>query len=271
MAAKELYRYLRLTYFFTAKAIKGMLTYKWSFLANCISQALDYSVTFLLMWIMISAFRTMNGWNAYEVMLLYAFSLFAYGIAGTFFFNIMNLVPGQILKGAFDDVLVKPVKILPYLMSSSFICNYIAHMTLSAIVMAVCMKMLKLPLTLRFLGTAAGILLCGSLIYAGLFLIVTASAFLAAKIDVLFQVMYFFRETSYYPVSIFPRVIQVIVTILVPYGFVNYYPLRAFLKKEDNAVFGWAAAWGPFVSVLFFAVSCFIFVKCAKCYKSSGS
>ena len=46
MAAKGLYRYLRLTYFFTAKAIKGMLTYRWSFLANCISQALDYSVTF---------------------------------------------------------------------------------------------------------------------------------------------------------------------------------------------------------------------------------
>lgn len=271
MVAKGLYRYLRLTYFFTTKTIKGMLTYRWSFLANCISQALDYSVTFLLMWIMVSAFDTMNGWNAYEVMLLYAFSLLAYGIAGTFFFNIMNLVPGQILKGTFDDVLVKPVKILPYLISSSFICNYIAHMTLSVVVMTVCVKALKLPFTWRFLGRTAGILLCGSLIYAGLFLIVTAQAFLAAKIDTLFQVMYFFREVSYYPVSVFPKIIQVIVTTLVPYGFVNYYPLRALLGKEDNAVFGRAAAWGPLVSVLFFGIACIIFVRCAKCYKSSGS
>lgn len=54
-----------------------------------------------------------------------------------FSLNIMNLVPGQILRGTFDDVLVKPVKILPYLISSSFICNYVAHMTLSAIVVAV--------------------------------------------------------------------------------------------------------------------------------------
>lgn len=271
MVAKGLYRYLKLAYYFTAKAIKGMLTYRWSFVANCISQALDYSVTFLLMWIMISAFDTMNGWNAYEVMMLYAFSLFAYGIAGTFFFNIMNLVPGQILKGTFDDVLLKPVKILPYLISSSFICNYIAHMTLSAVVVAICMRALNLSFTGQFLGSAAGILLCGSLVYAGLFLIVTASAFLAAKIDALFQVMYFFREVSYYPVSIFPRAIQVIVTTLVPYGFVNYYPLRALLGKEDNAVFGWAAAWGPLVTTLFFAAACFIFVRSAKCYKSSGS
>ena len=251
MVAKGLYRYLKLAYYFTAKAIKGMLTYRWSFVANCISQALDYSVTFLLMWIMISSFDTMNGWNAYEVMLLYAFSLFAYGIAGTFFFNIMNLVPGQILKGTFDDVLLKPVKILPYLISSSFICNYIAHMTLSAVVVAICMRALKISFTWQFWGSAAGILLCGSLVYAELFLIVTASAFLAAKNDALFQVMYFFREVSYYPVSIFPRAIQVIVTTLVPYGFVNYYPHRALLGKEDNAVFGWAAAWGPLVTTLF--------------------
>lgn len=271
MAAKGLYRYLRLTYLFAAKTIKGMLTYRWSFLANCISQALDYSVTFLLMWIMISAFHTMNGWNPYEVMLLYAFSLFAYGIAGTFFFNILNLVPGQILRGTFDDVLVKPVKILPYLISSSFICNYAAHMTLSTIVVAVCMKALNLSLTWRFLGMAAEILLFGSLIYAGLFLLVTASAFFAAKIDALFQIMYFFREVSYYPVSVFPRVIQVIVTTLVPYGFVNYYPLRALLGKEDDVIFGRAAAWGPLVAVLFFTAACFIFVRSAKCYKSSGS
>ncbi len=237
MVAKGLYRYLKLAYYFTAKAIKGMLTYRWSFLANCISQALDYSVTFLLMWIMISAFDTMNGWNAYEVMLLYAFSLFAYGIAGTFFFNIMNLVPGQILKGTFDDVLLKPVKILPYLISSSFICNYIAHMTLSAVVVAICMRALKISFTWQFLGSAAGILLCGSLVYAGLFLIVTASAFLAAKNDALFQVMYFFREVSYYPVSIFPRAIQVIVTTLVPYGFVNIRVGRGVGAACDYAVF----------------------------------
>lgn len=271
MAAKGLYRYLRLTYFFTKKAVKGMMTFRWSFLFNCISQALDYSVTFLLMWIMISAFGDMDGWNAYEVMLLYACSLFAYGIAGTFFFNIMNLLPGQILRGAFDDVLVKPVKVLPYLISSSFICNYIAHMTLSAIVMAVCLRALRIPVTVCLLRKAAGILFAGSLIYGGLFLVVSGSAFLVAKIDVLFQVMYFFREVSYYPVSIFPRIIQVVVTTLVPYGFVNYYPLRAFLGKEDGAAFPQAVGWGIPVAAIFFALSCFFFHQSAKCYKSSGS
>lgn len=268
---KEIYRYTRLTNVFTRKAVKGMLTYRWSFFINCISQALDYSVTFLLMWIMISAFDTMKGWNAYEVMLLYSFSLFSYGIAGTFCLNIMVELPKKVRTGEFDDILVKPVKVLPYLISSSFICNYIAHMTLSVIVMSVCFYKLHISFSFYLLLKIIGILFCGSLIYAGLFLVVSASAFVMTKIDSLFQIMYFFREVSYYPVSIFPKLIQYIVTIIVPYGFVNYYPLQTLLKKKDVMMLGNLSQYTFLVAILFFVFSCWIFYKWLKCYKSSGS
>lgn len=268
---KEIIRYFRLTLLCTGKAVKAMLTYRFSFLINCISQAMDYAVTFLLMWVMISAFDSMNGWNAYEVMLLYAFSLAAYGIAGTFFFNIMNNLPGQIRRGEFDDILVKPVKVLPYLVSSSFICNYIAHITLSVIVMGICFHALQISVTFRLVCRILGILLFGSLIYGGFFLIVSGSAFLTARIDALEDIMFFFREVSFYPLSVFPRMIQIIATVLVPYGFINFYPLQELLEKGNAGVFGNPAGWCPVVSVLFFLAACLFFGKSAKQYKSSGS
>lgn len=264
-------RYLRLTYLYAKKAIKGMLTYRWSFLINCISQALDYAVTFLLMWIMISAFEDMDGWNAYEVMLLYAFSLFAYGIAGTFFLPMIGELPEQIRRGTFDDVLVKPVKVLPYLISRGFICNYIAHISLSLVVMAVCFRALEIRITLWVLAKICGILLFGSLIYSGFFLFVGGTAFLVTKTDLLFQVMYFFREVSYYPISIFPRAMQLIVTWIVPYGFINFYPLQGLLGKEPRGLLRDPACWTPIVAVAFFAIACLFFTKSAKYYKSSGS
>lgn len=270
-ALQEIIWYFRLTFVFTKKAIKTMLTYRFSFLINCISQAMDYAVTFLLMWVMILAFDSMNGWNAYEVMLLYAFSLFAYGIAGTFFFNIMNNLPGQVWKGAFDDVLVKPVKILPYLLCSNFICNYIAHMTLSILVMAICFRALAIPVTIWLVIKIARILLFGSLIYGGLFLFVSGSAFLVTKIGAMENIMFFFREVSFYPLSIFPRIIQIIATVLVPYGFINFYPLQELLGKSDVGYSGNLAVWSPFVSILFFLLACLFFHKSAKQYKSSGS
>ncbi len=268
---KEIIWYLRLTFVFTKKAVKAMLTYRFSFLINCISQALDYAVTLLLMWVMISAFDSMKGWKAYEVMLLYAFSLFAYGIAGTFFFNIMNHLPEQIWKGAFDDVLVKPVKILPYLLSSSFICNYIAHITLSAIVMGICFRRLEIMFSCGLLLRIICILLFGSLIYGGLFLIVSGAAFLTTKTNALSNIMFFFREVSFYPLSVFPKMIQIIATVLVPYGFINFYPLQELLGKGDTGYLGNLAGWCPAVSICFFLIACVFFNKSARQYGSSGS
>lgn len=178
-------RYYRLWKLYTAKSIKAVMSYRWSFLINCISQALDYRISFLLMWIMITAFNGMNGWNSYEVMMLYSTSLFSYGIAGTFFFTIFLNLPNMIHTGNFDDVLVKPVRVLPYLISSNFMCN--------------------------------------------------------------------------------------IVTVIIPYGMMNYYPLKLMFHKQDIA-FGDGFAYAfPAFTIVFFVLANVYFVLCRRLYTSSGS
>lgn len=261
-------RYYRLFKIYTAKSIKAVMLYRWSFLINCISQALDYGISFLLMWIMISAFNSMNGWNSYEVMMLYSTSLFSYGIAGTFFFTIFLNLPNMIHTGNFDDVLVKPIRVLPYLISSNYMCNYIAHIVLSTIVMIICAG--RLDYSINWLLVAI-VIISGSFIYAGLFLIVSASAFWAIKIDALFEIMYFFREVSYYPISVFPHIIQVIVTVIIPYGMMNYYPLKLMFNKQDIA-FGDGFAYAfPAFTIVFFVLANVYFVLCRRLYTSSGS
>lgn len=247
------------------------MSYRWSFFINCVSQALDYAVTFLLMWVMVLAFQDMNGWNAYEVMLLYAFSLFSYGIAGTFFYRIMHNLPRQIRQGTLDDILVKPVKLLPYLISSNFMCNYIAHITLSVAITVICFRALEIAMTAALLFQLTGILLMGAVLYSALFLFAAGTAFLIIKNNAFSNIMFFFREISFYPISIFPRIIQIIVTVAIPYGFINYYPLRELLGKNDPVFLENAAGWSPAVSALFFVLSCIFFSRCSRHYNSSGS
>lgn len=268
---KEFYRYIRITYVSVQKAIKAKMSYRWSFFINCVSQALDYAVTFLLMWIMVSAFKEMNGWNAYEVMLLYAFSLLSYGIAGTFFYRIMHNLPRQIRQGTLDDILVKPVKLLPYLISSNFMCNYIAHLTLSVVIMVICFNALEIAMTTVLLFRLIRILLMGAILYSALFLFAGGAAFLIIKNDSFSEILFFFREISFYPISIFPRLIQIIVTVAIPYGFINYYPLREIFEKSEPVFLENAAGWTPVVSILFFVLSCIFFSRCSRHYNSSGS
>lgn len=269
---QEVRYYFRLTYAFTRASVKSMLTYKWSFVINCISQATHYVVTFLLMWVMISAFQTMNGWTQYEVMLLYAVSLLCYGLAGSFFFMIMNTVPRSVHDGSFDNILVKPVRVLPYLISSNFLCNYAAHIALSVAVVILCFRRLGIPVDVWTVLNLAITVLCGTLIYASFFLLITAASFLFQKVSALEEAVYFFREVSYYPLSIFSRFIQIVVTFFLPYGFVNFYPIQLILKKNDFLIFHPSISYLslPF-SLCYFILACAVFHFCAKRYKSTGS
>lgn len=137
--------------------------------------------------------------------------------------------------------------------------------------MGLCFHTLEMPVTLWLLARIIRILLFGSLIYGGLFLIVSGSAFLVTKTDALFHIMFFFREVSYYPLSIFPKVIQIMATVLVPYGFINFYPLRELLGKEETGDLGNLAGWSPVAAIVFFTTACLFFNLSARQYKSSGS
>ena len=43
----------------------------------------------------------------------------------------------------------------------------------------------------------------------------------------------FFREASYYPISILPVFMQVFMTFVIPYSMINFFPIQIILPKND--------------------------------------
>ncbi len=144
------------------------------------------------MWVMITAFGTMNGWNPYEVMLLYAVNPTAYGFAGMFFYFVRYNALRDIKSGAFDDVFTKPLRPLPYLIIQNQHPAYITHLTLATIMRGVCISQLGLQLGLLQILHLILIVICGVFIFGGLFLFITAPAFFITGASSLGEVMFFF-------------------------------------------------------------------------------
>ncbi|RJE86181.1 hypothetical protein D3P07_19060 [Paenibacillus sp. 1011MAR3C5] len=46
-----------------------------------------------------------------------------------------------------------------------------------------------------------------------------------------------FKDFIRYPVSIYPASIQIVLTLVVPYAFINFYPAQYFLNKQDFLLF----------------------------------
>ena len=226
-------RYFRLLYMSMKYNFKIEVSYRASYVINRIAQALAYGMAFVLMWIMVDRFDTINGWNKYEVLLLYASSLMSYSLAGSIVIGLYNNLQQDIQKGTFDDTLVKPVSILPYLITSRFSWAYLSHILLSSGVMIYSLSNINI---VDPCGFSIGLLLqiiSGAVIYFSLLLIIRIPVFFVIKFDSVSDFFFFFREMSYYPMSIYPDIIQVLLIFLLPYAFINYIPMRYLLGKTD--------------------------------------
>ena len=75
-----------------------------------------------------------------------------------------------------------------------------------------------------------------------------------------------------YPITIFPKAIQFILTFLLPFAFLNFYPASALLGKAIPQ--GYPAILpflSPLVGALVFALSVLLWNWGLKHYKSTGS
>jgi ABC-2 type transport system permease protein len=252
--------------------LKKTWMFKSSFIINRVVQILNYFVDFALIWIMVNAFQALNGWNTYEVMLLYAMNVMGYAIGGFFLDRTILTVRTDVQSGAFDDVLTKPVSPLPYLCFQNLNPNFIAHVTLSIALLCI---------GFGSLGTYIGIVeilklllgfVCGGLVYVGLFLFAIGPIFVFRKADSMRRVLFFLREQSMYPLSVFPLFIQILMTVILPYAMIGYFPVQSILGKQDYLFFGRAVLYlAPVISLAFCAIAVWFFHFCLRRYKSTGS
>jgi ABC-2 type transport system permease protein len=75
-----------------------------------------------------------------------------------------------------------------------------------------------------------------------------------------------------YPLPIYNKVVQTILTFVVPYGFVNYIPAQGILFPDDalwSPVLEWIAT--PLLGLTLFVLSCLFFKFGMRRYQSTGS
>ncbi len=80
------------------------------------------------------------------------------------------------------------------------------------------------------------------------------------------------RSLSEYPMSIYGKSIQVVLTVVLPYAFVSFYPAQYFLGKNDVSIFHPALQFlSPLVAAVLFAAAYAFWGLGIAHYKSTGS
>jgi ABC-2 type transport system permease protein len=84
----------------------------------------------------------------------------------------------------------------------------------------------------------------------------------------------FFWETRLflqYPLNIYPKGLQFIFTTILPFGFVNFYPLQALLGKREGFFAGGIQWLSPLVALILLGITALCWQLITRKYESAGT
>lgn len=265
--------YLVLYIEFIKIRLKSIIEYRGSFLSGALAQFLSYGAEIALIWIMVNQFQTINGWGPFEVMFLYSLNLISYSLAAFFLFNPCTQLSYMVRSGDFDEVLIRPLNSLLYLLTRSFNVAYVSHISLSIITMAVCLVNLNIKLNLVNFVILIIIIISGAMIQGAMFLITAIPVFWIIDGGSLISLLYYnLKEFIRYPLSIYNKFIQILLTVVIPYGFISFYPSQLLLRKDDFLMFSSSLQYlSPVVGIIMILIALFFWKIGVKHYESTGS
>ena len=174
---KEIHRAFRLQRMFAALHLKKLMEYKVDFAIGAVGFLVEQVVNIAFLSIIFGRVESLRGWNYYEVLFIYGFSLFPNGLDHLLFDNIWNVGYCMIRKGDFDKYLTRPINTLLIVTVEEFQIDAFGKLLLGVALMVTSIRHVDLPFIWYDIPLALIAILFGMLIYSSIKTIFGAIAF----------------------------------------------------------------------------------------------
>lgn len=207
-----------------------------------------------------------GNWHTYEICLLFSMCAIIESIGQTFFDNVWG-ISYLVREGQMDKMIVRPASIFFQMICDAIHMQAIISMFIYISIMIYSMKRLGISCSVGLILFLMEFIICGSVINTGIYMVFNCLDFWVVQgkdVAVLIQTC---REFVKYPIGVFPGVIRIIFTYVLPFGFVGYYPAAYILGKTGNWVL-----WGMPLCALAVSIVAGLFWRFGtKSYNSTGT
>ncbi|TVX92155.1 ABC transporter permease [Paenibacillus agilis] len=254
---------------FIVKYAKAKLEYKipltLDIIANVINSLSFVSVVYFLM----NHFSTLDDWRLNEVMLMFGFGLLSWGLAGMLFWAPVMQLEQLIITGQFDHFLLKPLHPLLHLMFRHFQHTFLGQTLVGIGLLSYSLQHLSAWLSPSFILNGIYLLFNSVLVQSAILITLSSLNFYVKK-PLVFSMMVVvdLQVISRYPISIYHQGLQFIVSFVVPYIFVSYYPVVILMRGVSSEALLWVTyVVGP----LLVGLACLLFHYGVRRYDGAGS
>ena len=247
--------------------IKSQIEYKVSFIMDALSQFFIFFTYYFVIIALFDKFSNMRGFNVYEVLLCFSIVHFGYAFTETFFRGV-DKFENLIIDGSLDRFLVRPRGILFQVLCSKISLIKAFRMLQAVIIMVIAIVNLDVTWNIGKVIVLVLMLSASVLIFFGIFVLTASYCFITVQgLEVKNVFTDGGKHLAQYPISIYKKGIAFVFTFIIPYAFINYYPLIFFLDRTNNILY----MLSPFL-VFLFLIPCLLSFKIGlKHYNSTGS
>jgi len=247
--------------------LKSQMQYKTSFFLTLFGQFLSSFSMLVGIWFMMSRFSKVEDFTFAEILLCFGTVLLAFSAAECFArgFDTFSSV---ISNGEFDRILVRPRNEIFQVLASKIEFTRLGRLVQAVLVFCYALPASGVHWTADKILTLILMLLCGTAVFSGLFVIYAAFCFFTTEG---LEFMNIFtdggREFGSYPFSVYGKTVLRFFTFVIPLALFQYYPFLYLTGRSDRV---WYMLL-PLVSLLFL-IPCVLFWKAGvRHYKSTGS
>ncbi len=264
---KRLISGLKLYMHYVSINVRSTMQYKTSFFLMVMGQMLTSFSVFFGIYFMFQRFNSVKGYTYSEVLLCFSIVLLEFSLA-EMYARGFDMFAGMVRRGEFDRVMVRPRSDILQVLGSRFEITRIGRMIQALITFAYGVSNSEVDWTFSKVLTVIFMLIGGSVLFTGLFLIYAALCFFTLEG---LEFMNVFtdggREYGKYLIDVYGKRMMQFATVIIPYTLVQYYPLQYLLGRTDNPLY----IFMPLLAIVFVVPCYFVWKFGVRHYKSSGS
>ena len=250
-----------------AMHLKGELEYRVNFILSFLSQILVFFTYYFVILALFTKFDHIKGFSLYEVLLCFSVIQFGFSFNEVFARGIDHF-DHLIIGGSFDRLLLRPQNIILQVLCSDSDFVKVSRVIQAIIVLIISLCHLSISWNFMRVITLLLMLMSSCVIFFGIFLMAASYCFFTVQgLEVRNVFTDGGKHMAQYPIGVFSKGFVLFFTYIIPYAFVNYYPLLYFLGRTDNI---WYSI-SPLFVILYLIPCILVFYWGMKRYASVGS
>lgn len=247
--------------------LKTRLTYRADFWVEVLSDLFFQATNLIFIFVIFMHTPTLAGWTRDEMIFVYGYFMIPYGVFSCFF-NLWNFSERYIVKGEMDRILTRPAHNLFQILLENVDPPALIGSFIGAVMMGVCWARLGLGFGLIELLMLLVMLAGSVMVYFGVYAALTSLSFYTDAPTGILPLVFNIQSYGRYPLTIYNRFLQVLLTWVLPFAFVGIVPASYFVEGKGMQQM---ALLTPLMGIAFLALGLTLWNVGIKRYRGAGS